>query len=59
MIDAHQQVLSTSMQYVIYKEPTNTLISIKGVAASQLSVADLCLFCATHNISGYKNKEKK
>ena len=46
------------MQDVVYIESTNSLVSIKGVAFSQLSVAVLCLFCVTHNISGYNNKKR-
>ena len=50
--------LSTSIQDVIYIESTIILDSIKGIAFSQMSGADLCLFCATHSISGYKNKKR-
>ena len=58
MNNAQQWVLSTSMQYVIYKESTNKLISIKGVEVSKLSVSDLCSFCVAHNTSGSKNKKQ-
>ena len=58
MKDAQQWILSTSMQDVVYKEPTNKLISIKGVKVSKLSVSDLHLFCIAHNLSGYKNKKR-
>ena len=50
--------LSTSIQDVTYIESTIILVSIKGIAVPQMSGADLSLFCATHGISGYKNKKR-
>ena len=58
MKDAQPWILTTSMQNVVYKEPTNELVSIKVVKVSKLSVSDLHLFCVAHNISGYKNKKR-
>ena len=49
---------SKPVQVGFKPEQTTTLVSIKGVSASQLLVTTLQKFCVKHSIGGYKNQPK-
>ena len=52
------QKLTLSQCVVELDGETSVLVSIAGIPHSKLLLNDLMLFCATHKISGYRQKKK-
>ena len=49
----------TTINYIIFDNTSNKLISIKGVTFRELTLAALCQFCVHHQITAYKNNTKE